>query len=110
MVGKGDILNPGVEYIGDLFHDVREEMPVIHNRSDGPSKLPSEVQAAIKRMKRNKSDGPDGVVSEMVKALEEHGVERLTAVIDKIYDEGKFPDDLSKSIFIALLKKKSRVQ
>ena len=41
----------------------------------------------------------------MIDALEEYGVEKLTYVINKIYEDGKFPEDLSQSIFIALPKK-----
>ena len=60
-------------------------------------------------MRKNKIAGPDGVVIEMIEALEEYGVEQLTEIINKIYDDGKFPEDLSKSIFITLPKKPSAV-
>ena len=45
----------------------------------------------------------------MIEALEDYGVEKLTEIINKIYDDGKFPEDLSKSIFITLPKKHSAV-
>ena len=60
-------------------------------------------------VRKNKAAGPDGVVIEMIEALEEYGVEKLTEIINKIYDDGKFPEDLSKSIFITLPKKPSAV-
>ena len=60
-------------------------------------------------MRKNKAAGPDGVVIEIIEALEEYGVEKLTEVINKIYDDGKFPEDLSKSIFITLPKKPNAV-
>ena len=60
-------------------------------------------------MRKNKAAGPDGVVIEMIEALEEYGVEKLREIINKIYDGGKFPEDLSKSIFITLSKKPSAV-
>ena len=63
----------------------------------------------IKMMRKNKAAGPDGVVIEMIEALEEYSVEKLTKIISKIYDDGKFPKDLSKSIFITLPKKASAV-
>ena len=48
-------------------------------------------------------------VIEMIEALEEYGVKKLTEIINKIYDDGKFPEDLSKSIFITLPKKPGAV-
>eukprot|EP00057_Strongylocentrotus_purpuratus_P026038 XP_011680512.1 PREDICTED: uncharacterized protein LOC105445976 [Strongylocentrotus purpuratus] len=75
-----------------------------------PRILLSEERSAIIMMKRNKDTGPDEVVMEMVEALENYGVMKLTEVINKIYDDGKFPDDLCKSIFIALPKKPGAVE
>ena len=40
----------------------------------------------------------------MITALEEVGIEQLTKFADKVYDAGTFPEDLSKSKFIALPK------
>ena len=68
------------------------------------------MRSAISMMKRNKAAGHDGVVMEMVEALENYGVMKLTEVINKIYDDGKFPEDLSKSIFITLPKKPGAVE
>ena len=76
---------------------------------EGPNILKLEVRTVIKMMRRNKAAGPAGVVTEMIEALEEYGVEKLTEIINKIYDDGKFPEDLSKSIFITLPKKPSAV-
>ena len=47
----------------------------------------------------------------MIDALEDYGVDKLTevTVINKIYDDGKFPEDLSRSIFITLPKKPGAV-
>ncbi|XP_071956957.1 uncharacterized protein [Antedon mediterranea] len=47
--------------------------------------------------RKNKAAGPDGVVIEMIGALEEYGVEKLTEVINKIYEDGSFPEDLTRS-------------
>ena len=60
-------------------------------------------------MRRNKAPGPYGVVIEMIDALEDYGVEKLTDVINKIYEDIKFPEDLAQSIFIALPKKRGVV-
>jgi len=109
LVEKNDILNRWTQYIGELFHDIRGAMPSFPDSIDGPRILKSEVRAAIKKMRKNKAAGPDGIIVEMIDALEDYGVEKLTEVINKIYDDGKFPEDLSKSIFIALPKKPGAV-
>ena len=110
LVEKEEILNRWTEYIGELFDDVRKEPPHCAGSIEGPRILLSEVRSAISMMKRNKAAGPDGVVMEMVEALENYGVMKLTEVINKIYDDGKFPDDLCKSIFITLPKKPGAVE
>ena len=40
----------------------------------------------------------------MIIALEEFGIEQFPKFANKVYDAGKFPDELSKSIIIALSK------
>ena len=64
------------------------------------------MRAAVSRMKGNKARGPDGIVIEIIKALDDFGIEKLTIMANEIYDTGKIPQDLSKSIIIALPKKK----
>jgi hypothetical protein len=110
LVEKNDIKNRWTEYIGELFHDVRGDLPRFPDSTEGPRILKSEVRSAIKMMRRNKAAGPDGIVVEMIEALEEYGIDRLTDIINKIYDDGEFPEDLSKSIFIALPKKPGAVE
>ena len=61
-------------------------------------------------MRRNKAAGPDRIVVEMLEALEEYGVGKLTDIINKICDDGEFPEDLNKSIFIILLRKPGAVE
>ena len=84
-------------------------MPSFPDLIEGPNILKSEVRTAIKMIRKNKAAGPEGVVIEMIEALEEYSVEKLTEIINKIYDDGKFPEDLIKSIFITLPKKPSAV-
>ena len=72
---------------------------------EGPEILRSEVRAAMAKMKRNKAAGPDEIVIELVIALEDFGIEKVTEVNNKIYNTGEIPEDLSKSIFIALPKR-----
>ena len=57
------------------------------------------------KMKRNKSAGPDEIVIDVLTALEGFGIEKVTKVINKVSNTGEIPEDLSKSIFIALPKR-----
>ena len=93
------------EYINDLFNDDRIEKPTILKNMDGPKILKSEVESSLRKLKRNKAAGPDEVVTEMMIALEDYGIDKLTDIVNEIYDTGVIPEDLSRSIFIALPKK-----
>ena len=107
---KDDILERWTEYIEELFRDNRGGKPEIRKNIDGPKILQSEIRAAVSRMKGNKARGPDGIVIEMIKALDDFGIEKLTIMANEIYDTGKIPQDLSKSIFIALPKKPGTIE
>ena len=61
-------------------------------------------------MKGNKARGLDGIVIEMIKALDDFGIDKLTIMANEIYDTGKIPQDLSKSILIALPKKPCTIE
>ena len=110
IMEKDKILERWTEYIDDLFTDDRGEKPEIRKTMEGPEILSSEVRAALQKMKRNKAAGPDEVVIEMIVALEDFGVEKLTEVLNEVYDCGEIPEDLSKSIFIALPKKPGAIE
>ena len=109
LVQKDTTLIRWTEYVEELFHDVRGSMPSFLDLIEGPNIFKSKVRTPIKMMRKNKAAGLDGVVIEMIEALGEYIVEKLTEIINKIYDDGKFPEDLSKSIFITLPKKPGAV-
>lgn len=54
---------------------------------------------------RNKATGPDGIVIEMLAALDDFCIDKITDIINEIYNSGYISEDLNRSIFIALLKK-----
>ena len=56
-------------------------------------------------MKRGKAPGPDQVNVEMLDGAGEIGLEKLTELINKVYNTGNIPGDLLKSIFLAIPKK-----
>ncbi|ELU15259.1 hypothetical protein CAPTEDRAFT_65968, partial [Capitella teleta] len=59
----------------------------------------------LNKMRTGKATGADGVAVEMFSAFEDLGVLKLTNILNKIYDRGNIPEDLLKSVFIALPKK-----
>ena len=64
----------------------------------------------MSKMKNNKAAGPDEIVAEMVSALDDFGLQKLTECLNEIYDTGEIPEELSKSIFIALPKKAGAIE
>ena len=110
IMEREDILKRWSEYIEELFYDDRGQKPLIRKNIEGPRILKSEVSAAVAHTKRNKAAGPDGIVVEMIEALEDFGINKLTEIINEIYDSGSIPEDLSKSIFIALPKKSNATE
>ena len=93
------------EYINDLLNDDRIEKPPLLKNMDGPKILKSEVKSSLHKLTRKKAAGPDEVVAEMLISLEDYGIDKLTNIINEIYDTGVIPEELSWSIFIALPKK-----
>ena len=93
------------EYIKDLFED--DNRPdVIDSGSDeqGLIILESEIENAMKEMKRGKAAGVDGVTIEMLWAVRELAVETITKIANKIYMENQDAEQLIKSAFITIPK------
>ena len=90
IMEKERILEGWTEYIGELFSDNRGEKTTIMKQMEGPKILKSELKAAMSKMKRNKAARPDEITTEMLQALDEFGIEKLTELIDIVYDSGKF--------------------
>jgi hypothetical protein len=105
LMEKSEILNRWSEYIQELFDDDRLPKPNIKKNIEGPPIMKDEVRQAIKSIKNNKATGSDGIAAEMIRSLDELGVDVFTKLINNIYDTGEIPEDLTKSIFIALPKK-----
>ena len=110
IMEREDILKRWSEYIEKLFFDDRSQKPPVRKNIEGPRILISEVSAAVAHTKRNKAASLDGIVVEMIEALEDFGINALTVIINEICDSGNIPEDLSKSIFIALPKKPNAIK
>ena len=104
LMGKDHIIQRWSEYIKELYDDNRPEISIREN-GEGPSILAAEVIEAIRHMKYGKAPGPDNITLEELVALGDFGVEIITKLLNDIYNSGHIPDDLMRSIFIALPKK-----
>ena len=56
-------------------------------------------------MENGKAAGPDGVVKEMLSLLDDFGITRITQLANNIYQEGHFPVEMCKYIFITLYQR-----
>jgi hypothetical protein len=56
-------------------------------------------------MKKGKAPGVDGVTIEMLVAAGDKGIEIFTKLLNEIYSTGILPEELTRSIFIAIPKK-----
>ena len=93
------------EYIKELFEDNRESVIKINREKENLPFTKDEIERVIKSMPKSKSTGPDDVAIELIKAMDDLGVEWMTTIANKIYDEGHCPLDMRRSTFIALPKK-----
>ena len=67
-----------------------------------------EITASIRNLKPGKSAGPDEIISEMLKHAHDSVIEFLIQLFNKLYDEGIFPTEWSKSIMVPIHKKGRR--
>ena len=95
-----------VEYTTDLYNDNRGTPPEIDTETaENDNILLVEVEKAIADLKNGKATGPDRLATEMLKALDKEGVQRVHALVNKIYNTGHIPTDMNESTFICLPKK-----
>ena len=92
------------EYIRELFQDQRPETVTLSTNDDGPTILKSEVECAMRGMKKGKAVGEDGVALEMILTLGEFGVIELTKLFNKIYTSGNVVECMCESVFVTLPK------
>ena len=104
IMEKDEIISRWSEYIGELFSDDnRGDMPDIAAEVESPITR-REVEHALRGMPEKKSPGPDGITTELLVAAGEVGILELTELSNMIHNQGSFPSELNKSIFITLPK------
>lgn len=115
----GDLISDGnairhrwKEYLEELYNkDGRPENIEIEDRENiteetvGPAILDSEIEDAIKYMKKRKSAGSDNIPAEFLKKLGTTAKEKLHQLCKDIYNSGEWPEDFCKTTMIPLKKK-----
>ncbi|GFR88016.1 hypothetical protein ElyMa_004239800 [Elysia marginata] len=86
IMEKDKILERWSEYIKELFDNERKEIEVMKGNLTGPPILKDEVRTAIWKMKNGKATGPDNIAAEQIKALDEFGINKITELLDEIYE------------------------
>ena len=64
-----------------------------------------EVRVALLSLKSRKASGHDNVTAEMLKASDNIAVTFFTKLFNKIFSEGRYPDQLTRSVIVPLFKK-----
>ena len=94
-----------IEFISEIFDDPRKDYNIMKGNFASVCILKDEIWAAVRKMKLVKLTGSDSITVELLKAFEVDGNDKITRLLNKIYDICQIPEVISKSIFITLLKK-----
>ena len=96
------------EYIEELYDAENKpslnEIP-LNQEEEGLDLLDSEIEDAIKSLKKKKSEGCDGIPAELIQEMEGIGMEKIKNICRKIYTSGKWPEDYSTTVMIPIKKK-----
>jgi hypothetical protein len=113
LQSKEEVKHRWTQYCSSLYKDpgggdrmvkeLEEITPV--NNEDPQDILYSEVQEAIRTLKKNKSPGSDGITSEMLQAGGEQLAHEIHKLCNKAWDEGTIPGEWGKSILVPIPKK-----
>jgi Reverse transcriptase (RNA-dependent DNA polymerase) len=107
------------EYVEDLYDKAGkpvegdfelEEENMVENDQKGPDIMKEEIYEAIKCMKKGKAAGIDDVPAEFLKMLEGETLNKLVELCMKVYSNGVWPDDFTKSVMIPIPKKANAVE
>ena len=75
-----------------------EKESEVDEDSKGPYLLASEIKAAIKDLKNGKAVGIDGIPAEFWKSLDEEATLELVNICKRIYEEGVWLKDFTKTV------------
>jgi hypothetical protein len=113
LQSKDDIKQRWTQYCSSLYKDpgggdgMVKELEDIAPPGDDDTQdiLYSEVQTAIRALKRNKSPGSDGITAEMLQAGGEPLARQIHMLCNKSWHEGTIPEEWGRSILVPIPKK-----
>ena len=103
---RTNILERWQEYISTFYDDTRGGIPLISNDTKLSPITRTEIEYALKGIPMRKAPGPDDITTEMRVAAGGRGVTEITNLANMMYSEGRFPEQMYKSIFITIPKVK----
>lgn len=86
--------------------DVLVEIPSMNLEKSTEDFLKTEIEQAIKELKRNKAPGIDNITAELIKAGGDTIVNALHVLLNKIYYSETVPEEWSRGIIIPIYKRK----
>jgi len=110
LTEETDILNRWTEYCSELYnYQSKGDTSILTNQEstndDNFPILREEVENAIKSLKTGKSAGNDNIPAELLKSGGNSVVDILTAICNKIWETGEWPEAWTQSLIITLPKK-----
>ena len=81
------------------------EKITIHGRKRNfavPPMMKVEISAAKRKMKLGTATGPDSISVELSEALKDYGIDKITTLLNEIYDTGQISPAISKSLFYSI--------
>ena len=98
------------DYTNKLYNDGRKETEdETMICESGPAILREEVTWVLRTSKTGKAAGPFEVNLETILALGKEGIDLLWKLFNNIYEIGHMPDEMIKSMFIAIPKKSNAI-
>ncbi|XP_076436215.1 uncharacterized protein LOC143275822 [Babylonia areolata] len=99
-----DLLNPS----GVQAQDTQSRFTPSHPDHSEPTILESEVRKAVRTSPKGKAAGDDGITTEAILACGETGIQWLTTIFQKAWEERKVPEDWQNAIVVPIWKKGSK--
>lgn len=112
LTEPADILRRWSEYFSAICNEEFPHPPInstVKISGPVPKITRDEVAGAIRKMNSGKSTGPDDLPIELWKALNEKGVDILSAVFNAIIETGEVPQEWTESITVPVWKNKGDV-
>ena len=109
LIEESEILQRWERYIAEYYDDPTRDSTTMNFFGDltGHKILGSETKMALKTMKTGTAAGEDRlrITVEFYRKLGDVAIDFLTSLTNKIYEKGINPEELRRSVFIALPKK-----